>query len=78
MQRLSAISKNIDPDKLIILYTNSLSIKIYGNWIQSQMAFIDKLLIIEFKSHAYEEACCLNLCGLGLGLGIENNDPDTI
>ena len=78
MQSLSTIGKDIDPDELIILYANSLPVKIYSNWIQSQMAFIDKLLITEFKGHVREEARRLNLSGLGQGLGVENNDPDTI
>ena len=78
VQSLSAIGKDIDPDELIVLYANSLPVKIYGNWIQSQMAFIDKLSITEFKGRVREEARRLNLSGLEQGLGAENNDPDTV
>jgi len=41
VQSLSAIGKDIDPDELIVLYANSLPVETFGNWIQSQMAFID-------------------------------------
>src|SRR5579859_4987271 len=47
VQSLSAISKTIDSDELIVLYANSLPIEIFGNWIQSQMAFVDNLSITE-------------------------------
>ena len=76
VQSLSAIGKDIDPDELIVLYANSLPVETFGNWIQSQMAFIDNLSITEFKGRVREEARRLNLSGLGQGLGVE--DPDTV
>jgi len=42
------------------------------------MAFIDNLSITEFKGRVHEEARHLTLAGCGTGLGIENNDPDTV
>src|SRR5271169_190119 len=76
VQSLSAIGKDIDSDELIVLYANSLPVETFGNWIQSQMAFIDNLSITEFKGCVREEARRLNLSGLGQGLGVE--DPDTV
>src|SRR5271170_2894217 len=78
VQSLSAIGKDIDTDELIVLYTNSLPVEMFSNWIQSQMAFINNLSITEFKGHIREEARRLTLYGLGAGLGIGNNDPDTV
>src|SRR5579859_4444828 len=77
VQSLSAIGKDIEPDELIVLYANSLAVETFGNWIQSQMAFIDKLSITEFKGCVREEARRLNLAGLGQTLGIER-DPDSV
>jgi transposase InsO family protein len=77
VQSLSAIGKNIEPDELIILYANSLPNEIFGNWIQSQMAFIDNLSITEFKGRVREEARRLNIAGLGQSLGVER-DLDTV
>lgn len=76
VQSLTAIGKTIDPEELIILYLNSLSAKIFGNWIQGQMAFIDKMTITEFKDHVREEACHLNSCGLSEA-SVER-DSDTV
>src|SRR5271170_6440655 len=77
VQSLAAIGKNIDPDELIVLYANSLPVEIFGNWIQGQMAFVDKLSITEFKGRVREEGRRLNLAGLGQSLGIER-DPDSV
>ena len=41
VQSQSAIGKNINADELIVLYANSLPVDTFGNWIQSQMAFIN-------------------------------------
>src|SRR5277367_1360236 len=78
VQSLSAIGKNIDSDELIVLYANSLPVETFGNWIQGQQAFIDNMTITEFKGRVREEARRLNLAGQGQGLGVENNDPDTV
>jgi len=75
VQSLSAISKMIDSEKLIMLYTNSLPIEIFSNWIQSQMAFIDNLSITEFKNPAYEEALHLNIAGVGQSFRVKR-DPN--
>src|SRR5579859_2783783 len=77
VQSLSAISKTIDSDELIVLYANSLPVEIFGNWIQSQMAFVNNLSITEFKGRVREEGRRLNLAGLGQTLGIER-DPDSV
>src|SRR5579859_3693066 len=77
VQSLSAIGKTIDSDELIVLYANSVPVEIFGNWIQSQMAFVDNLSITEFKGRVREEGRCLNLTGLGQTLGIER-DPDSV
>ena len=77
VQNLAAIGKMIDSDELIILYANSLPAKTFGTWIQSQMAFIDKMTITEFKGCVREEARRLNTCGLNQELGVER-DPDTV
>jgi hypothetical protein len=74
VQSLTAIGKEIDSDELIILYANSLPIDTFSNWIQSQMAFIDRMSITEFKGRVREEARRLNICGLNENLGI---DPDS-
>ena len=49
VQNLAAIGKSIEPEELIILYANSLPVETFGNWIQSQMAFIDNMSITDFK-----------------------------
>src|SRR5579859_392233 len=77
VQSLSAIGKTIDSDELIVLYANSLPVEIFGNWIQSQMAFVDNLSITEFKGRVREEGRRLNLAGLGQTLGIER-DSDSV
>src|SRR5579859_7726912 len=77
VQNLSAIGKTIDTDELNVLYANSLPVETFGNWIQSQMSFIHNLSITEFKGRVREEACRLNIAGLGQTLGIER-DPDTV
>jgi hypothetical protein len=77
VQSLSAIGKTIDSDELIVLYANSLPVEIFGNWIQSQMAFIDNLSITEFKGRVREEARRLNLSGLATTLGAEK-ESDTV
>jgi hypothetical protein len=56
VQSLAAIGKAIDPDELIILYANSLPAETFSNWIQGQMAFIDKMTVTEIKDHIREEA----------------------
>src|SRR5271155_5040219 len=78
VQSLSAIGKDIDANELIVLYANSLQVEMFGNWIQSQMAFIDNLWITEFKGRVHEEARRLTLSGRGAGLSIGKNDPDTV
>jgi len=78
IQSLAAIGKDIDPDELIVLHANSLADKTFSNWIQGQMAFIDKLSITEFKGRVREEARRLTPAGRGAGLGVGNNDPDTV
>ena len=78
VQSLSAIGKDIDSDELIVLYANSLPVETFGNWIQGQQAFIDNMTITEFKGRVREETRRLNLAGQGQGLGVENNDPDTV
>src|SRR5271154_4484878 len=78
VQSLIAIGKDIDSDELIVLYANSLPVQTFGNWIQGQMTFVDKLSITEFKGRVREEARRLNLAGLGQGLGVETSDPDTV
>ena len=77
VQNLAAIGKTIDSDELIILYANSLPVDVFSNWIQGQMAFIDKMTITEFKGRVREEARRLNIAGLSQSLGIER-DPDTV
>jgi gag-polypeptide of LTR copia-type len=73
---LAAIGKTIDPDELIILYANSLPASTFGNWIQGQMAFIDKMSITEFKGRVREEVRRLNSCGLSEAS--IKRDPDTV
>ena len=74
VQSLEAIGKIIDPNELIILYMNSLPIETFGNWIQTQLGFIDNMSITDFKGRVREEARRLNLVGMGHGLGIEYVD----
>ena len=45
VQNLTAIDKNINPEELIILYTNSLPVETFDNWIQGQIVFIDHMSI---------------------------------
>ena len=77
VQSLAEIDNAIDSDQLLVLFANSLPVNIFGNWIQSQMAFIDKMTITEFKGRVRKEARCLNTCGLSQNLGVDK-DPDTI
>lgn len=42
----------------------SVTVDIFGNWIESQMAFIDTMTITEFKGRVRKEARRLNTCGL--------------
>src|SRR5438552_608859 len=76
VQSLEAIGKTIEPDEVIILYANSLPVETFGNWIQSQLGFIDNISITDFKGGMREEARPLNLVGMGQGLGVE--DADTV
>src|SRR5271170_5439155 len=69
VQSLAAIGKVIETDELLILYANSLPNEIFSHWVQSQMAVIDTLTIMEFKARVREEGRCLNLAGLGQSLG---------
>jgi len=55
IQNLSAIGKTIETDELIVLYTNSLPNELFGNQIQGQMAFVDNIMITEFKGRVREE-----------------------
>src|SRR5213075_2013674 len=77
VQSLADIGETIKPGHLIVIYANSLPVDVFSNWIQGQMAFIDKMTVMEFKGRVREEARRLNACGLNQGLGIERN-PDTI
>jgi hypothetical protein len=77
VQSLAAIGKTIDPDELIILYAHSLPAGTFGDWIQGQMAFIDKMTVTEFEGRVREEALRLNTCGLTQALGVER-DPNTV
>ena len=56
VQSLAEIDNAIDSDQLLVLFANSLPLNIFGNWIQSQMAFIDKVTITEFKGHVCKKA----------------------
>src|SRR5438045_1202305 len=76
VQSLAQIGKIIDTDELIVLYAASLPNEIFGNWVQSQMAFIDNLSISDFKGRVREEARRLNLAGLATNLGIF--DPNIV
>ena len=76
VQSLAQIGKIIDTDELIVLYAASLPNEIFGNWVQSQMAFIDNLSISDFKGRVREEARRLNLAGLATNLGI--SDPSIV
>ena len=76
VQSLAQIGKIIDTDELIILYAASLPNETFGNWVQSQMAFIDYLSISDFKGHVHEEARHLNLAGLATNLGV--SDPNIV
>jgi len=74
VQSLSAISKNLEEDEFIIHYACSLPVETFGNWIQTQLAFIDKMSITDFKGRVREEARRVNLTGLGEGLGADESD----
>ena len=76
MQSLAQIGKIIDTDELIILYAASLSNETFGNWVQSQMAFIDNISISDLKGRVREEARRLNLAGLATNLGV--SDPNIV
>src|SRR2546423_14839063 len=76
VQSLAQIGKIIDTDELIVLYAASLPNEIFGNWVQSQMAFIDNLSISDFKGRVREEARRLNLAGLATSLGV--SDPNIV
>ncbi len=76
VQSLAQIGKNIDTDELIVLYAASLPNETFGNWVQSQMAFIDNLSISDFKGRVREEARRLNLAGFATHLGI--SDPNIV
>src|SRR5205085_875265 len=76
VQSLAQIGKIIDTDELIVLYAASLPNEIFGNWVQSQMAFIDNLSISDFKGRVREEARRLNLAGLATNLGV--SDPNIV
>ena len=76
VQSLAQIGKIIDTDELIVLYAASLPNEIFGNWVQSQMAFIDNLSISDFKGRVREEARRLNLAGLAINLGV--TDPNIV
>src|SRR5579862_4688909 len=75
VQSLAQIGKTIDTDELIVLYAASLPNETFGNWVQSQMAFIDNLSISDFKGRVHEEARRLNLAGFATNLGV--TDPNT-
>ena len=49
VQSLSAIGKEYEDEELIILFANSLPPDVFGNWIQTQMAFIDGMSLTDFK-----------------------------
>src|SRR5437764_13371455 len=72
VQSLAQIGKIIDTDELIILYAASLPNETFGNWVQSQMAFIDNFSISDSKGRVREEARHLNLAGLATNLGASN------
>src|SRR5436853_3592636 len=76
VQSLAQIGKIIDADELIVLYAASLPNETFGNWVQSQMAFIDNLSISDFKGRVREEARRLNLAGFATHLGI--SDPNIV
>src|SRR5579859_5703729 len=74
VQSLAQIGKIIDADELIVLYAASLPNETFGNWVQSQMAFIDNLSISDFKGRVREEARRLNLAGFATNLGISDSN----
>jgi hypothetical protein len=76
VQSLAQIGKIIDTDELIVLYAASLPNETFGNWVQSQMAFIDNLSISDFKGRVREEARRLNLAGFATNLGV--SDPNVV
>ena len=76
VQSLSAIGKDFDDEELIILFANSLPSDVFGNWIQTQMALIDDMSLIDFKSRVREETHRLISVGQGQSLGIDSKDSD--
>ena len=76
VQSLAQIGKIINIDELIVLYAASLPNETFGNWVPSQMAFIDNLSISDFKGRVREEARRLNLAGFATNLGI--SDPNIV
>src|SRR2546423_15175241 len=76
VQSLAQIGKIIDADELIVLYAASLSNETFGNWVQSQMAFINNLSISDFKGQVREEVRHLNLASFAIHLGI--SDPNIV
>ena len=72
VQSLAQIGKIIDTNELIVLYTSRLPNESFGNWVQSQMAFINNISISDFKGRVCEEARCLNLTGFAINLGLSN------
>src|SRR5579862_5569584 len=74
VQSLAQIGKTIDTDELIVLYAASLPNETFGNWVQSQMAFIDNLSISDFKGRVREEARRLNLAGVATNLGVSDSN----
>ena len=74
VQSLAQIGKTIDTDELIVLYAASLPNETFGNWVQSQMAFINNLSISDFKGRVHEEARRLNLAGLATSLGASDTN----
>src|SRR5579862_6582335 len=76
VQSLAQIGKTINTNELIVLYAASLPNETFGNWVQSQMAFIDNLSISDFKGRVREEARRLNLVGLATSLGV--SDPNIV
>ena len=72
VQSLAQIGKTINTNELIVLYAASLPNETFGNWVQSQMAFIDNLFISDFKGRVREEARRLNLAGVATNLGVSD------
>lgn len=45
----------------------------FDNWTQSQMAFIDTMIITAFKEYVHKEVPYLNICRLSQNLAIERD-----